>query len=437
MPQHFQQLTSRFERLIQNTVASAAPFFWGVLNFEYDHSALVNGILRVLCLEAVLQDGLCIRAGSSAGIDLELNLKPFSDQAQAGSLTIYLVVPGQAALSTRGDLARYSSYQSDATVDETTGEDGIAIPRLRPRVALWAGDLPPSRFQSVPIFRVHAQGDAFGQSEYAPPCLAVDPASELGKRCADTLSVMRTKAYLLAQQWRASDANRDAAERHDLQSKINALSTGLPYAEASLQCGRVHPFAMYLAMCQLAGGAACITAALVPPQFRVYQHNELLQTFAPLLAFIRGAVSDAAAESWTVLPFSGVDGRFEAGPDLRLDEVLSRPGTLIDPQIVLGLRPSPGISDDTIWRWGEGCVVATTSLIPTFLSNRVSGAERRRADRIAGLVPRRGTVLLPLLLDDAVAKPGEPLCLVERFANEGRPVEAVLYLRRQEQSKGN
>jgi type VI secretion system protein ImpJ len=432
MPQHFQQLATRFEGLIQNAVGSAAPFPWGVLSFEYDRSALVNGLLRVTSMEAVLRDGLHIRAGSDVGIDLDLSLKNFADQTRTAPLSIYLVVPAQQALSTRGDLARYASYEGSAVVDETTGEDGITIPRLRPRISLWAGDQPPSRYESVPVMRVQVQGDAFLAADYIAPCVSVAADSPLGRFCGDTLSVVRTKSYLLADQLRSEEANQGDAERFDLQSKIRALSMGLPAVEAALQCGQAHPFVLYLQMCQLAGCVAAITSAIVPPQFPVYRHTELLESFQAVLGFIRMAVAEAAVEAWVAVPFQAVEGRFEAGPNRALDELILADQKLAAPQVVVGLRPPPGVPEETVWRWGEGCVIGTSSFIPVFLSNRVPGAERRRAERVPGLVRHRGNLLFPLVLDRSVAKPGEPLQLVERFLNEGRPGEAVLYLRRPE-----
>jgi hypothetical protein len=51
-------------------------------------------------------------------------------------------------------------------------------------------------------------------------------------------------------------------------------------------------------------------------------------------------------------------------------------------------------------------------------------------EHLPGLGPQRGIILLALLFDDSAAKAGEPIQIVERFMNEGRPEEAVLYIRR-------
>ncbi|MFL6446757.1 MAG: type VI secretion system baseplate subunit TssK [Bryobacteraceae bacterium] len=432
MPQHFQQMATRYEGLIQSAVASASPYAWGLLRFEYDRSALVGGMLRVLQLEAIMKDGLAIRAGSEMGVDLDINLKGFADQMRAAPVTIYLTVPAQRTLSTRGDLARYISHEGEAVPDEATGEDAVSIPTLRPRVALWAGDLPPARYDSLPLMRVQAQNEAFQEHEYVPACLTVSLVSGLGKACSESLAAVRAKSYVLADELRSQSLQKGELGAADVRTKVLALATGLPGPEAVLHSERSHPFTLYLLMCQLAGHMASITSGMVPPQFPPYRHEDLSRTFEPVLGFIRLAAAEALVESWTTVPFRAVDGRFEAGPSSAVDQALAANTTLDFPAIVLGLRAAPGVPTEAVLRWGEGSVIATTSLMPTLLSNRVSGAQRKRVEHLPGLVQQRGMVLLALLFEESAAKAGEAIQIIERFMNEGRPEEAVLYIRRSE-----
>src|SRR4026208_2534070 len=62
-PQHFQQLTSRHDALVQYGTSLIAPFCWGVRRFKYDNVGLPGGKLRVLELEAVMPDGLVVVHG--------------------------------------------------------------------------------------------------------------------------------------------------------------------------------------------------------------------------------------------------------------------------------------------------------------------------------------------------------------------------------------
>src|ERR1700755_1596492 len=62
-PQHFQQLSLRHESLLHYVAGAIAPFNWGVSregSFMTDKSALADGKLRVMRLDAVMPDGLVV-----------------------------------------------------------------------------------------------------------------------------------------------------------------------------------------------------------------------------------------------------------------------------------------------------------------------------------------------------------------------------------------
>lgn len=432
MPQHFQQMAGRFEGLVQNAVSTVAyPYPWGLLRLDYDHSTLVDGLLRILRVEAVMRDGFFVEGGSELGSDLEINLTDYVEQMRDSPLTVYLAVPAQNSLSTRGELARYSSHGGEAIADEATGEDPVSIPWLRPKISLWAGEYPPARLECVPIVRVKTRNNAFLPDDYIAPVLTVPAGSPLGKLCGETTSFVRERSRMLADQFRSGSFAIDNAEYAELRMKVQALSVGLPSVEAALLSGGAHPFTVYLLMCQLAGHVATVTSDFVTPLFSPYRHEDLLASFQPVFQFIRRAVAEAVVESWSSVQFRFVNGIFEAASSAPLDDAIAQHvGLDYSPIAALALRIPPGVAEQPVWHWGDNCVIGSSSIIGPLLSTRVSGAERRRVDRLPGLAPPRGMILFSLALDENAVRPGEPLQLVERFISEGRPSEAVLYLKR-------
>jgi len=428
MPQHFQQLAGRYEGLIQYAASVGGSFPWGLIQFNYDRTALVSGNLRILRVEAIMKDGFFVEGGTDLDVPLELNLKNAVDQIRSGHLTVHLVVPAQRALSSRGDLARYESHDGDAVPDDTTGDEPVHIPRLRPRLSLWAGETPPARFQSLPVMRVQVNNDTFEEYEFIPPTMTVAADSALGTLCAEIISHIRTKAWVLADHLRGGSSEL-GSDLPEIRYKAQGLAVGLPMPEAALQSGRIHPFPLYLLMCQLAGYVSTITSALVCPQFSPYRHDDLLSTFRPVLDHIRTAVSEAVMDSWIALPFLKANGKFEAGPSLALDRVIGS-GSLDQPSVALALRVPPEATEEAVRRWAEESVIGSAGLMTTLLANRVPGAVRRRTDRLLGLAPPRGMVLLALALDQETARAGEALQMVERFDSAGRPSDAVLYIQR-------
>src|SRR5579875_1165407 len=431
MPHHFQQMAGRFEGLVQNAVATVGcPYPWGVLRLEYDRSTLVDGLLRVLRIEAVMRDGFFAEGGAELGINLELNLTDYVEQMRDGPLTVHLAVPAQKSLSTRGELARYVSHSGEAIDDEATGDDPVVIPWLRPRLTLWAGDYPPARFESVPVLRVETKNNAFQADDYIAPAMSVTAGSSLGKMCGETTSFVRERSRMLADQFRSGAFAVDNNEAAELRMKVQALSVGLPALEAALVSGGAHPFTVYLLMCQLAGHLATVTSDFMVPQFSPYRHEDLLATFQPVLHFIRKAVSEAVVESWSSTQFRPVNGVFEAASSAILDDAIAQHAGLDAPVAAIALRVPPGVAEQPVWHWGDNCVIGSSGAIGPLLTTRVSGAERRRVERLPGLAPPRGMILFALGLDENAVKPGEALQLVERFLSEGRPSEAVLYVKR-------
>jgi len=435
MPQHFQQMAGRYENLAQFAGSISGSYPWGILRFEYDQSAFVSGNLRVLRIEAVLRDGFFAAGGTDLGLDLELNLRNYADEMSAAPILVHLVVPAQSSMTTTGDLARYISRDGEPVTDETTGQDPVHIPRLRPRLALWVGSQPPARYESLPLMRVRTQNDAFQPDRFIAPIMTVAEDSPLGALCSETTSLVRAKSYVLADQFRTGSSRHGELDAGELRAKVLSLATGLPGAEAALQSGRAHPFAIYILMCQLAGHVAGATSGLVPPHFPPYRHDDLLATFQPVLNFVEAAVAEAVVDSWDAIPFRIVNGNFEAGPGRTLDDAIRLGGTTGASVLAIALRPGAGTGEAAVSRWGGDAVIGTSSIVPNLLTTRVPGAVRRRVDQLPGLVPPRGAVLFSLTLDPATAKPGEALQIVERFSSEGRPVSAVLYVPRAPEEK--
>jgi predicted component of type VI protein secretion system len=252
----------------------------------------------------------------------------------------------------------------------------------------------------------------------------------LGKLCGETLSLVRDRGRMLADQFRAGFFSSENVEATELRMKAQALAVGLPGAEAALLSGAAHPFMLYLLTCQLAGHLATVTSDFLAPQFAPYRHEDLLATFQPVLGFIRAAVAEAVVESWSSTPLRLVNGIFEAASSAMLDDVIAQHATVDAPLAAMALRIPPGIAEQAVWHWGDNCVIGTSSTMAGLLATRVSGADRRRADRLPGLAPPRGMILFALGLDENAVKPGEPLQLIERFISEGRPSEAILYTKR-------
>src|SRR5437762_12305103 len=79
-PQHFQQLTSRQEALVQYSAAVYSPYCWGLRRFKHQGISLPTGKFQVIELEAVMPDGVLVSHDVAAnGSPLAVDLAKYKD----------------------------------------------------------------------------------------------------------------------------------------------------------------------------------------------------------------------------------------------------------------------------------------------------------------------------------------------------------------------
>src|ERR1041385_1100034 len=92
-PQHFQQLTSRHEALVQYSASVYSPFCWGLRRFRHQGLILPAGKLEVLELEAVMPDGLVVSHDIANGsAPLEIDLTNYKTMMIDKPLAVYIAM---------------------------------------------------------------------------------------------------------------------------------------------------------------------------------------------------------------------------------------------------------------------------------------------------------------------------------------------------------
>ncbi|MFL6233721.1 MAG: type VI secretion system baseplate subunit TssK [Thermoanaerobaculia bacterium] len=422
-PQHFQQLSLRHEGMLHYHAAALSPFHWGVLRLGLNGAAITQGLLRVEELEAVLPDGLIVSREAGDPEPLEVDLQPYAAAANGGGTTVFLAVPARRpGLSPlQEELPRYRSIDGGAVVDESSGEGEVLIPRLRPCPALLVGEAPAQRYSAIPIARVRQADQKFRLDEsWEPPALRVPSGSPLGRVAAEVAERLRKKAGVLSDRTRARGVAQPA-QMLETQLMIHSLMGALPRLEAELATGVAHPFALYLALCEVAGHAAAVGHGLVPPIFPPYDHADPMAAFARVRDFILRVASEGVSESYSPFRFYFEHGFYSLGFDESWRNL----------PLVLGVRGQAGMSEDETEAWVEQSLIGSQSLIPGMRDRRVLGARRRRIEREGDLVPAGGVLLFALEPDPEFIQPGQIL-QVWNAADRGetpRVIEIVLYVK--------
>jgi len=420
-PQHFQQQAARWDGLLQSALLTQNPFAWGLRDLRLDLSVLPAGRFRVRQLEAVFPDGSSAWYDATAGATapLELDLAAAAAAFPSPALMIYLTVPVRTPASAHGEAARFISHPGEAVVDENTGEGAVAVPRLRPRLGLMAGDLPPARLCAVPIAQVEQRDDAFALTDYLPPTVTVAPDSALHQLCAAVAQRLRAKALFLAERARAPSVAALTPVVWESKRQIHSLVAALPPFEALLAGGQPHPWTLYLAFCALAGHVAALADSLQPPLLPPYRHDDMRTAFTAVRDFVLRAVSEGISDAYLAIPMELRNGIFSQ----RCDAAWTAR------RLVIGIRRPAGASEADMVHWGQQCLAATEEVIPSLREKRILGLRRQLLSPGDELAAGAGEVLFELSPDPAFLLPDRVLQVLNLGGGTAGPAAIMLYVR--------
>ncbi|MGZ5440846.1 MAG: type VI secretion system baseplate subunit TssK [Thermoanaerobaculia bacterium] len=416
-PQHFQGLAQRQETLLHYHATAISPFHWGVRHLEVDTVKLVDGLFRVIELEAVMPDGLVVSYSAGDGPDLVFDLTQLAD-IKVKPATVHLAVVARSRGLALAE--RFAFEESGPVPDENTGEGELPLIVLRPRLHLIAGEEPAPKYVTFPLAEVKYEHDVYTRTRFEPPLLRVAPGSAVHGLCSAVTTRLREKAAVLADQAR-STADAHAPQRLETKTLIHCLVGELPAFEAVLGTGNSHPFQLYVAFCSLLGHVAGVSRSLIPPPLERYDHNDLMATFDQVRAAISRALDEGIHEAYTAYTFrhDGEEFRLYFDP-----EWMTRP-------LVIGVRAPAGMPAREMTAWMSACVIGSRSHIESLRDRRMSGARRKAIEADADLVPSTGVTLYALTADPELITPGEDLVVLSPGESSTRsPDQMVLYIRK-------
>ena len=420
-PQHFQQLTSRHEALVQYNAAAYSPFCWGLRRFKHQGLNTGTGKLQVIELEAVMPDGLIVSYNSADGGELEADLTEFKDVMRHRALPIYLAVMASQDGAANGNSDRYEQFS------------GGLIFRLRPKLMLKVTDSLAAKYIGFPIGRIlYADAYRFDE-EFIPPVLSLPSpsadsklyaggATELAEMCSAVAKKIRDRSSVLLKEGGRRE-NRfhslpdgDATELEQMikAQRILSVVAALPVLEAMLQSGGLHPLTVYLGLCSVAGHLAVFGAEMIPDPFKPYNHNDLYATFKALIDFIERTLDVFLPVSYKSYHFRFEDHSFQ----LHFD------GAWMKKQLALAIQGPREMSEEALRRWGETCLIASEGRIEEIRKNRTIGVARVYSEQVGDVAPKKGVVLFSLP-DTTQIKANQTLHIL----NDGtQPTDIVLHV---------
>ncbi|TWI69863.1 type VI secretion system protein ImpJ [Pseudoduganella lurida] len=293
-PQHLQQHDRYWQSQLENRVAALRPYSWGFVELTIDEHQLALGKLALQSCTAVLPDGTPFTLPADDELPLPLEIP-----ADARNVMVMLALPlrrhGVAEVADGEGPDNFARHRTaDYEAWDSNGLDNSAlmqVGKLRLRLAPAAEVVNAHATLGVArIAERRADSRVVLDPDYSPPCLDFRAAPRLAAFADELAGLLHQRGNLLAARLSQPGA-AGAAEIADflllqLLNRVEPLVLHLAGATG------VHPETLYGTLVSLAGELATFTdPGKRTAAYPTYRHDALADTFAPVIADLRRALS--------------------------------------------------------------------------------------------------------------------------------------------------
>lgn len=294
-PQHFQQQDRYIEHYIERKCSAYGSHAWGIQELELDHQLLKLGKISLLKASGIFPDGTPFSFPSSDEPPAVINVP-----AGLHNSLVYLAVPvkrpGAVDVSTKDNyqgLARY--YPTELAVRDVTQEGGedhaIDVAKLRLRLMLDTEDL--SGYACIAIARVAESRDDKNlilDEHFLPTCLDCRAVPKLAGFMVELGGLLHHRGESIA--GRLADARRGGTAEIADYMLLQLINRAEPHINHLASLSGVHPENLFQELLQLAGELSTfVSKTKRPPEFPIYLHDNLQQTFVPVMSVLREYLS--------------------------------------------------------------------------------------------------------------------------------------------------
>ncbi|HEX3487603.1 MAG TPA: type VI secretion system baseplate subunit TssK [Micropepsaceae bacterium] len=304
-PQHFQQHDRYIERLVRERVAGVTPYAYGVLELKVSRELLIGGKFGLAQCRGILPDGTPFDLIADGN-----HPEPLEIGSNIRNEIVYLTLPERqpgrvevATASHETPAARFtaSSFRAfDAVAGNDTSAD-LEVGKLQLRYALESSERAGFVCLGVArIMEVRSDKAVVLDERYIPPALACPAIPALAGISIELQGLLHQRAEELA--GRATQAAGGTAEIANflLLQMINRYE---PLIHHYAGLSELHPVHLYATLLEMAGEfSTFVTRTRRPIDFPDYRHDDLQNSFGPVMAELRQALSAVIDQSAVPIP---------------------------------------------------------------------------------------------------------------------------------------
>lgn len=312
--QHFQQFERYLERNSQAAARWLQPLGWGFAQLEIDEALLKTGIVALARASGILPDGTIFELPGTDDHPLPLDIP-----ADLKDQVIYLALPirREGGVSSRlspprvGDTAVRWTGQEIEVADTVAGSEAratLVVGKLELRLMHHGQER--AGYVTLPLARLvekRLDGSVVLDPAFIPTAVSCAASERLTGVIAEMRGLLQHRGAAIANRL-SSQGGKSTAEISDflILMLVNRNDMLLRHL-GTLQ--DLHPEALYRVFSELAGELATFTETTNrPPVLPPYNHAELQASFAPLVGFLRDALS--AVFEQTAIPIPLEDRAF-------------------------------------------------------------------------------------------------------------------------------
>ncbi|WP_127959555.1 type VI secretion system baseplate subunit TssK [Serratia microhaemolytica] len=307
--QHFQQQQKHNDYQLHRRISSLQGYSYGFSSLLINQDLLKLGRIGLSAASGCMPDGTVFDIPHQDYSPKPLDVVKFSD---ANSRNIFLALPVQndginEITSERAQSAtsvRYRENLQDVFDVHTQGGDScqLLLAQLTPRLMQGSDDL--SAYTTLPLCRIKEKtpdGALVLDDDFIPTCMTTTASTVLKNFIDEAQHTLIERSDVLANRIGSPGQQgiADVAEFMMLQvfNRIQPLFSHL--AEQSI----IHPEDFYRLLIQACGELRTFTdGSRLAGTFPKYQHNNLTDTFQPVLSIMRRALSTVLTPRAVSLP---------------------------------------------------------------------------------------------------------------------------------------
>ena len=331
-PHHFQAADRYWHEMVAASGSFDEPFNYGIFHVVVNREALANQRIEISQCQARFKNGTVWQQDGVLSLDLaqEFEDKPISDVIrEEGPIRVYLAIPhlnlGRASVSLDGGPAdrqmRYVEVNRSLP-DESSGggAQDIGLRDVNIRILLSNQEL--EGFETLPVCQLkQVDGSLVVDEDYFPPSLTIQSWPGLSKIGRDISDLINGRISTLLEQARSrglslASQNIGDIEKLWLMIALNEASATLngmgvtrsindDLSDQSSRSAGLHPWPVYVALCQIIGRVSIFGSDMQLPEIPPYQHDRLAEIYQWAMSEIRNKIFAVKSDPFEMAYFAG------------------------------------------------------------------------------------------------------------------------------------